>query len=76
MIHNLEAWRRLKRDGGPDWNRAVAVDDAIRHKRPKHDLFIHPYRLPLAEAVRIPEDEGARQTSFSEIPCDGGACFT
>ena len=51
----------------------IAVDSAIRHKReigagkPGHEvrdgllLYVHPGRLPLSEAVDIPEDHGAHQ---------------
>jgi len=75
--HSLGAWQELKRAGGADWEEAVAVDAAIRDKRPKADLFIHPGRKPLEEAVRIPEDVGAAQMQMDlEVPCDGGACFT
>ena len=75
--HSLGAWKTLKRNGGPGyWAEAVAVDGAIRDKRPKHELFIHPGRKPLAEAVKIPEDEGASQLELElEVPCDGGVCF-
>lgn len=70
-------WGALKRDGGPDWQEAVAVDEAIREKRaPHHTLYIHPARKPLSEAVSIPEDEGAKQMELVETPCDSGYCFT
>ena len=72
--HSLGAWKRLKQAGGPDWDRAVEVDDAIREARPPGQLFIHPGRLPLEEAVKIPEDYGAQQMEF-EMPCDSGHCF-
>ena len=75
--HSLGEWKRLKREGGPDWQEATAVDIAIRDKRTKHSLFVHPARKPLPEAIRIPEDEGAAQLDMDlEIPCDGGVCFT
>ena len=49
------------------------MDIAIRDKRTKHSLFVHPARKPLPEAIRIPEDEGAAQLDMDlEIPCDGG----
>ena len=72
--HNKAEWRLLKQQGGPDWDHAVAVDREIRKKRDTTDVFIHPSRLPLEEAVRIPEDVGAQQLEL-DIPCDGGACF-
>lgn len=76
---SLASWKELKRAGGADWDEAVRVDEAIRNKRPKADLFVHPYRKPLEEAVRIPEDEGAEQLALElelEQPCDSGHCFT
>ena len=33
-----------------------------------------PVRRPLAQAVRIPEDEGVQQLEM-DLPCDGGVCF-
>ena len=72
--HNLAAWRNLKRQGGPDWDNAVYVDQNIRDRRGDFTLFLHPARVPLEEAVRIPEDYGAEQLAL-DIPCDGGVCF-
>ena len=72
--HSLGSWKRLKRAGGQDWAKAVEVDAAISDRRDPHSIYIHPARLPLEEAVRIPEDVGAAQLEM-EIPCDGGACF-
>jgi hypothetical protein len=70
----LAAWREMKRGGGPDWQEAVAVDQAVRDKRPQHGpLFIHPHRLPLAQAVDIPEDHGATQLSLTDA-CESGFC--
>jgi hypothetical protein len=77
-FRSLASWRELKRDGGSDWTNALAVDTAIRDKRPKAELFVHPARRPLAEAVVIPEDFGARQTTLfgEDNSCDSGYCFT
>ena len=78
-FRGLESWRELKREGGPDWQESLEVDETIRDRRPSHELFVHPYRKPLAQAVSIPEDEGARQLELEvdlEHPCDSGHCFT
>jgi len=77
-FHNKGHWKRMKQAGGPDWDEATAVDDVIRNKG-KGDgtafqLFIHASGLPLEEAVRIPEDYGAKQIEM-DIPCDSGHCF-
>ena len=73
--HSLATWKNMKAQGGPDWDEAVAVDTMIREKRRDFTLYIHPARKPLEEAVRIPEDFGAKQLRLDDIPCDGGVCF-
>ena len=72
--HTLGHWKAMKAEGGADWTLSVAVDEGVRHNRPGHELFVHPARRPLAEAVRIPEDAGGRQLEL-DLPCDGGVCF-
>ena len=72
--HSLGYWKEMKAEGGQNWARAEAVDAAIRDHRPHHQLFIHSARRPLAQAVRIPEDQGAKQLEM-DLPCDGGVCF-
>lgn len=75
--HSLAAWKALKRAGGADWESAIEVDRLIRKKRPLVDLFLHPARRPLPEAVSIPEDQGAHQIKMDLTPpCDSGHCFT
>ena len=51
------------------------MDGAIRNMRLEQHgpLYVHPARKPLAEAVRIPEDEGAYQYEMG-IECEGGYC--
>ena len=78
--HNRITWERMKREDGHDWRQAVDVDARIRDKRPPYPLFVHPARVPLPEAVRIPEDYGAEQLSFlasddEDAECDSGYCF-
>jgi hypothetical protein len=76
--HNKDYWKKMKRAGGSDWDEAVAVDEVIRDKGKgsgkDFQLFIHSSGLPLEEAVRIPEDYGAKQIEM-DIPCDSGHCF-
>ncbi len=73
-FQNRNAWKELKRNGGADWQRAVEVDAAIRSVRPPNDLFVHPARLPLEQAVNIPEDSGMVQPGLLD-ECDSGYCF-
>ena len=62
--HNQVTWEQMKRENGHDWKQAVEVDERIRDKRPPYPLFVHPARVPLPEAVKIPEDYGATQLSY------------
>lgn len=68
-------WRDMKRAGGDDWRKAVAVDTAIRDVRPPGQLFVHPARVPLEDAVQIPEDYGLQQGALLDDECDSGHCF-
>ena len=71
--HGIAEWKRMKRAGGHDWNEAVQVDAELRDVRTLHWLYVHPYREPLEEAVKIPEDDGQMAM---DMPCDSGVCFT
>jgi len=81
--HSRKAWEEMKREGGADWQQAVEADAVIRYRRPPYPLFVHPDCKPLAEAVRIPEDYGAKQIDMFELlesndrdaECDSGHCF-
>ena len=72
--HSGQQWRNLKARGGPDWEHAAAVDESIRDRRPGYRIYVNNRLMPLERAVRVPEDEGARQLEL-EVPCDGGVCF-
>jgi hypothetical protein len=81
--HNRHAWERMKQEHGNDWEQAVEVDRVVRDKRPPYPLFVHSARVPLSEAVTIPEDFGAHQVTMFELlesedkdaECDSGYCF-
>ena len=73
-FHRISHWKDMKSRGDADWDLAVAVDHSIRDIRQQHTLYLHPARLPLPEAIRIPEDYGAEQLEM-DLPCDGGVCF-
>ena len=76
-FQSRSAWQDLKRAGDDDWNIALEVDTAIRDVRPPFQLFVHPARVPLADAVQIPEDHGYAQPSMfdDDAGCDSGYCF-
>ena len=79
-FHSPTTWKKMKQTGGPDWDYAVAADEAIRDVRlaEGYQAFVHRGLKPLTEAVLIPEDFGAKQMELNmetEMPCDGGVCF-
>ena len=65
------SWERLARANGPDWDKAVRVDEAIRNKRDNFELFVHPSRRPLPEAVSNVD----QMEMWPDASCDGGYCF-
>lgn len=73
--HNRLAWEEMKRSEPEDWKIAVGVDIAIRDVRPPYPLFVHSARIPLVDAVNIPEDHGHQQLGIFDEECDSGHCF-
>ncbi len=70
---SLASWQDARNSNGLDWQESVTIDNAIRDKRPPHDLYVHPGRKPLIEAVR---DRGTAEQLMFEEPCDSGVCWT
>jgi len=73
--HNRLAWEEMKRNEPEDWAVAVEIDLQIRNVRPPYPLFVHSARVPLKEAVSIPEDKGFSQLGIFDAECDSGHCF-
>lgn len=73
--HNRLAWETMKRNEPEDWAVAVEIDLQIRNARPPYPLFVHSARVPLTEAVNIPEDKGYSQLGLLDTECDSGYCF-
>jgi len=71
-FHNRSAWWSMKSEGGADWQKAIAVDEAIRKARPPFDLFVHSSRVPLAD-IKSPQDNG-QIDMFEQNECEG-ICF-
>jgi len=71
--HDRATWREIQRSGNGDWEKAVAVDEAIREKRPGYLCFLTSARKPLAECdFRSQEDRG--QLTLWDEECEG-MCF-
>lgn len=75
---NKAAWQDLKRQKGADWEKAVAVDEQIRHIRPPHALYLSSKCVPLDQAIFLPEqvelDSPFIETDDANT-CDSGYCF-
>jgi hypothetical protein len=57
--HSRGTWRDIQRSENGDWQRAIAVDAAIRDSRPNCSCFLSSQRRPLAECdFSAPEDNG------------------
>ena len=69
-FHNNAHWRELDPQ---DWQKAVRVDEVIRHTRPKHTCYLHRDRVPLAEVdLRTLQERG--QLDLFQDECSGH-CF-
>lgn len=62
------SWSALKATSPDDWTEALAVDAAIRTKRPDHTTYLHRSRQPLHE-VELPTYAGGDVADF-----DNGMC--
>ena len=75
--HNMAAWRDVNRSSD-DWDEAVAFDRAIRGKRPPHDVFIHPARIPLEDVdLRTLQEKGQLELDWDDElyeSCPEGVC--
>lgn len=69
--HNKAAWEDMKKRGGPDWKHALKADESVRNKRNNFELFIHPARKPLMDAL----DDHGQMELWPDATCDGGHCF-
>lgn len=74
-FHSRVYWQQMKREGGVNWDDAVTADTELRSTGKA--WYLHSDRIPLVEAVRLPEEDG--QTWMfdedNEPTCDSGHCF-
>lgn len=71
-FHDRATWREIQQAGNGDWERALAVDEAIRHKRPGYMCYLTAERKPLGECdFSSQEDHGQLALDYA---C-GGDCF-
>jgi hypothetical protein len=72
-FHSNRSWRDLSPQ---DWQKAVHVDAAIRHARPRHDCFLHRSQLPLTQVdLRTPQERGQMSLLPDAQDECSGHCF-
>lgn len=72
--HDRQTWREIQLADNGDWEKAIAVDEAIRHKRPGYTCYLTAERKPLVECdFRSQEDHG--QLTLWEAEECSGMCF-
>lgn len=58
-FHDRAGWRAIRKSSTGDWEKALEVDRAIRHKRPGYLCYLTAQRKPLDECdFRNQEDHG------------------
>jgi hypothetical protein len=67
--HSVREWREVQSNDA-DWEKAVQVDEMIRHQRPPYRLYIHPARIPLDQIDFRTEQEKGQLTLWDE-ECEG-----
>ena len=68
--HSRGGWGEVKKNS-TDWELTTSVDEQIRSISP-HGAFVHVSRIPVVDAVKIPQDFGYEQLEL----CDAeGGCF-
>lgn len=72
-FHNRAIWRDINLSGNGDWQKALEVDDVIRHKRPGYACYLTPERKPLIDCDFSNQQDHGQLELWSE-ECSG-MCF-
>ncbi|MCP4540636.1 MAG: hypothetical protein GY832_26155 [Chloroflexi bacterium] len=70
--HNMATWREIQ--AGPDWKKALAVDEIIRHKRPGFLSYLHSSCRPLTDIDFRSQEEHGQLALWEDDECSG-TCF-
>ncbi len=71
VYHDKATWRAIKNAGNGDWQRAVMVDEFIRHKRPNYVCYLTPERKPLVDCDFSSQEYHGQMALWGE-ECQGG----
>lgn len=72
--HDRATWREMQLSGNGDWEKALAVDRAIRNKRPGYLCYLTAQRKPLDECDFRSQEEHGQLTLWDAEECTG-MCF-
>ena len=74
--HSASAWRELRDAGNGNWQRAIALDEAVRGKRRSAglDSYLTPQRVPLVDMDLSNQEDAGQLDMFETQECEGG-CF-
>jgi hypothetical protein len=72
--HNRATWRDIQRNGNGDWEVALKVDRAIRHRRCACLCYLTAERKPLSECDFRDERDHGQLTLWEAEECSG-TCF-
>ncbi len=73
-FHRPKDWREIQLAGTGDWEKAIAVDEQIRHARDNYVCYLTSKLKPLADCdFRTQEEYG--QMTFGDIEECSGMCF-
>lgn len=72
--HGRATWRGIQLSGNGDWEKALAVDQIIRNRRPGYSCYVCNQRKPLAECDFRSEQDHGQMTLWDEEECSG-MCF-
>lgn len=72
--HDRQTWRDIQLSDNGDWEKALAVDRAIRNKRPGYLCYLTAQRKPLDECDFRSQEEHGQLTLWDAEECSG-MCF-
>lgn len=71
--HDLETWRKIK-SCGDDWQKALRIDNLIRHKREGYVCYLHRSLQPLDQVDLRNEQDHGQLELWPDEECTGN-CF-
>lgn len=74
VYRNSAGWRQIQLSNNGDWEKALAVDRAIRNRRPGYLCYLTAKRKPLDQCDFRSQEEHGQLTLWEQEECSG-MCF-